>query len=311
MTLFCSTVIATIGRASLARAVESVLAQSCPAEFEVIVVNDSGQPLPPASWQTDPRVRIMATPRVERCLARNAGAAAARGAYLHILDDDDWLLPGAIEAFYTATRAGGAAWYVGESQLLNRAEQPTIQHRPRLAGNIFVEVMAGEWVPLQASVIETRVFLAIGGFNPEAIYAEDNDLARRLALSEQVQGVPALIACLALGEANSTTAAHLARGHSWASREKVLGDRRCFGRLRSGTPGAYWHGRIVRCYLTSAWWNMRHGLALTGLRRIAAGLAALVLAVPHLWAPRFWQAITRTYDNPTFARGLAESVPAG
>jgi hypothetical protein len=166
-------------------------------------------------------------------------------------------------------------------------------------------------VPLQASVIETRVFLAMGGFNPEAIYAEDNDLARRLALREQVQGVPALIACLALGEANSTTATHLARGHSWASREKVLEDRRCFARLRAGTDGAYWRGRIVRCYLTSAWWNMRRGLALTGLRRIAAGLAALALAVPHLWAPRFWQAITRTYDNPTFARGLAESVTAG
>lgn len=310
MTIFCSTIIATIGRSTLARAVDSVLAQALPAEFEIIVVNDSGQALPVAAWQTDPRVRLIATHRQERCLARNAGAAIARGRYLHILDDDDWLLPGALAALYAAAQAAPAAWHLGGSQLLNRAEQPTIQHRPALAGNVFVEAMAGEWIPLQASLIDAGAFWKVGGFLPDAVYVEDNDLARRFTLIGEIQSVPALIACLALGPANSTTNARLSRENSWSSRENLLADPRCFARLRAGTGGAYGRGRIVRCYATSAWWNVRHGQLIDALRRAASALAALAQAFPYLRTPRFWQAVLRAYDNPTFARGLAERVPA-
>jgi len=45
--MFCSTIIPTIGRATLARAVQSVLEQDfTAADYEVIIVNDSGKPLP-------------------------------------------------------------------------------------------------------------------------------------------------------------------------------------------------------------------------------------------------------------------------
>ena len=57
--MFCATIIPTIGREKLTRAVESVLSQDLPAEFEVIVVNDSGRPLAEADWQRDERVRVI------------------------------------------------------------------------------------------------------------------------------------------------------------------------------------------------------------------------------------------------------------
>ena len=99
--MFSSTIIPTISRPTLSRAVCSVLSQDfTSADFEVIVVNDSGQPLPDAAWQYSERVRIIETNRRERCVARNTGAAIARGNYLHFLDDDDWLLPDALEAFW-------------------------------------------------------------------------------------------------------------------------------------------------------------------------------------------------------------------
>ena len=45
--MFSSTVIPTVNRPTLSRAVRSVLQQNFTADdFEVIVVNDSGQPLP-------------------------------------------------------------------------------------------------------------------------------------------------------------------------------------------------------------------------------------------------------------------------
>ena len=99
--MFCSTVIPTIGRSTLSRAVCSVLQQSFTAdEFEVIVVNDSGSPLPDADWQHSDHVRVLHTNRRERSVARNTGAAIAEGRYLHFLDDDDWLLPGALKTFW-------------------------------------------------------------------------------------------------------------------------------------------------------------------------------------------------------------------
>lgn len=307
MAVFCSTVIATIGRPSLAVAVESVLAQTCPEDFEVIVVNDSGQPLPPAAWQASPRVRVIETQRRERCVARNAGAALARGAFLNIIDDDDWLLPGALEAWYAATRARPATWYIGASQLVNRAGQLTIQHRPTFEGNVLAQAMAGEWLPLQASVIDMQTFFAAGGFDPHALYADDNDLCRRLALTGTVVCLPALVAGVALGQTNSTSDPVLRRQRGWATREHVLDDRRCFARMRSSATEGYWQGRVVRCYLTSAWWNARRGQGLRALSRVGGAGAALLLAAPHWLAPRFWRAVARAYDNPTFARGLSES----
>ena len=65
MTMFVSTIIPTVARDTLARAVVSVLDQDLAGEdFEVIVVNDSGAPLPSAPWQSSSRVRIVDTRRV-------------------------------------------------------------------------------------------------------------------------------------------------------------------------------------------------------------------------------------------------------
>ncbi len=66
--MFLSSVIATIGRPTLARSVESILSQEiAPPDFEVIVVNDSGRSLNPADWQRSDQVTILHTPRRERC----------------------------------------------------------------------------------------------------------------------------------------------------------------------------------------------------------------------------------------------------
>lgn len=121
--MFCSTIIPTIGRPTLSKAVYSVLEQSFAADnFEVIVVNDTGRPLPEAGWQTSNKVQVITTNQRERSVARNTGAAIARGKYLHFLDDDDWLLPGALEHFWALSRqAGDAVWLYGGTQIVDTA----------------------------------------------------------------------------------------------------------------------------------------------------------------------------------------------
>src|SRR5688500_14656882 len=103
--MFASTIIPTIGRSKLSRAVTSVLNQSfTDDDFEIIVVNDSGHPLPQASWQQSARVRVLNTQRRERSVARNTGAAVAHGKYLHFLDDDDWLCSDAVQKWWELAR---------------------------------------------------------------------------------------------------------------------------------------------------------------------------------------------------------------
>ena len=76
--------------ATLARAIESVSAQSWPAH-EIIVVDDgSTDATAEVARQFGETVRLIQQPNSGVSVARNAGAAAATGDWLAFLDADDW-----------------------------------------------------------------------------------------------------------------------------------------------------------------------------------------------------------------------------
>ncbi|MBI4621986.1 MAG: glycosyltransferase family 2 protein [Verrucomicrobia bacterium] len=89
--------------ALLPRAVASVLAQTEP-DFELLVI-DNNRGDPPlagqsvaAGWRRDPRVQIIRPDAMRNAaVARNAGLAAARGAWVSYLDDDDTYRPDKLE----------------------------------------------------------------------------------------------------------------------------------------------------------------------------------------------------------------------
>jgi glycosyltransferase involved in cell wall biosynthesis len=306
--MFCSTVIPTIGRPTLSRAVRSILDQSFTVEeFEVIVANDSGLPLPEANWQRSDRVRLIHTNQRERCIARNAAAAIAKGKYLHFLDDDDWLLPGALAAFWELDQSSDAAWLLGGSQLVDRQDQPLIQLHHDLAGNCLAQVMAGEWIPLQASLIDAKTFFDVGGFHPLIPGTEDIDLARRIALRAEVVGTPAIVAAITMGtEGSATDYPRAAQFRRWA-REAVLNEPTAFQRMYHSANSSYWQGRIIRTYLTSAAWNLAHRRVFTALSRTAYSLAGLALAGRHILSGNFWRDLAQNYESETFLRGFREA----
>jgi len=301
MGMFCSTVIPTVGRPTLARAVESVLHQTIQADdFEIIVVNDSGQPLPSEGWQQAERVRVIDTNRRERSVARNSGAAIARGRYLHFLDDDDWLFPDALHNLWTLAGASDAAWLYGSSQLVDRDERPIIQLQHGLEGNCFVQVMAGEWIPLQSSLIEAGAFFRLGGFNPLIAGPEDIDLLRRIALQGDIAETQQLVAYIVMGETGSTTDYDRHPQISRWARESILDSPGVFTRMRTSANSSYWWGRISRAYLTSVIWNLRHKRVLSAASRMVYALAGLALAGSHLLSSSFWRAVAKPYASSTF-----------
>ena len=305
--MFCTVVIPTIARDSLIRAVDSVLNQITGASFELIVVNDSGRTLPPAAWQQDPRVQVIATQGRERCVARNTGAALARGRYLIFLDDDDWLLPGALQVFYDLARAQPAAWLYGASQLTDAAGVCLYQFDHQINGNGLTPVMAGEWVPLQSSVISADVFFAEGAFDLSMPAGQDKDILARVALKHDMSGTATPVTAILRGEWASSTDYDRGAADILRSREPILDQSGSFARLRASAPTSYWQGRLLKIFLISVVWNLRRWHVLKTIGRLFQSLASVILAGPHLLSADYWQALL----HPHLTLGFSPAPEGG
>jgi glycosyltransferase involved in cell wall biosynthesis len=303
--IFCSAIIPTVGRSTLARAVESVLNQELShADFEVIVINDSGKPLPEANWQKSDRVQVIDTYRHERSVARNTGAATSRGKYLHFLDDDDWILPGAYEHFWELSQSSSAKWLYGLTQLVDRQNNPIIQLRHELKGNCFLQVMSGEWIPLQSSIIERTTFMRIGGFNPLLSGPEDIDLLRRILLEEEIDRTPHIVSCVGMGEEGSTTNYIRHPVASRLARESILDAQNTYSRMHTSVQDHTWRGRMLRIYLTSILWNLQHARFFKAFSRAIFSFATFLSAGPALFSTSFWKSLLKPYASVTFEQGF-------
>jgi hypothetical protein len=287
--MFSSTIIPTINRATLSRAVQSILDQNFTADdFEVIVVNDSGTPLPDMPWMHSTQVRVIDTNRRERSVARNTGAAIARGEYLHFLDDDDILLPGAMKAFWDLSCTENAAdWLNGAWRVVDNDGNVINEFYPNLTGNIFALLVSGEGLPLQASLIKATSFFSAGTYDPAPVNTgvEYLDIGRRLALSGTIAYTSALVAQVRIGEVGSSTNWNaIAEGDRWG-REKALQTPNSLSRLRTSAVTGWLRGRVTRALFASMVWNIKQRNLLVAISRLMAGfsLAGWRVVLPEFW----------------------------
>jgi glycosyltransferase involved in cell wall biosynthesis len=306
--MFYSTVIPTIGRPTLSQAVCSVLDQEFTREdFELIVANDSGKPLPQADWLGSNRVQIIDTHQRERRVARNAGAAIAKGTYLHFLDDDDWLLPGAFQYFWELSQHKKAALYYGGYRFVDSQGHTLEECYPNENGNCFIRFMSGEWQPLQASLFDARIFHSIGGFTSLELLRggdEDVDLTRRISLQNDIAGVKELVAAIRIGRKESTTNYINLEEQSRQSRDMILNKPGAFSRLRESAQdrlnaSSYWHGRITWIYLSSVAWNIKQKNIFTALSRLLYFCFGFILSFKFWFSSKFWRGAT----SPHHANG--------
>ena len=121
-----------------------------------------------------------------------------------------------------------------------------------------MQVMAGEWIPLQASLIYAKAFFDAGGFNPHIPGTEDIDLLRWITLHGDLAETEAVVAAIEMGtEGSSTNYERAAQLRRWA-REAILNESTVFARMLASATSSVWHGRVVRAYLTSVQWNLEH-----------------------------------------------------
>lgn len=315
MAVFSSTIIPTINRSTLSRAVHSVLDQDFDNEdFEVIVVNDSGSPLPIMDWMQSQRVFVIDTNRHERSVARNTGAAVARGRYLHFLDDDDLLLPGALHAFWALDQhKESAIWLNGSYQSVDNDGNVIENIHPENNGNNFALLVSGEGIPLQASLLDSRYFFKAGCFDPRITGVEDRDLGRRLMMLGSICHTHTFVAQIRIGIVGSTTNWSIIAEGDRSSRENALNLKGSFSRLWNSAQTcrwhgrvkrSYWHGRVCRSYLASMGWNLKQGNLLLALSR---GLAGLAFMNWRIVSPDFWRGMRQIDLSASF--GESKDVP--
>lgn len=293
---FCSIVIPTIGRSTLGRAVQSVLAQDfAHEEIQVVVVNDSGSALQPQEWQMSPCVQVITTQRRRQVTARNAGAAIAKGQYLLFLDDDDWLLPGALSYFWSQAKVHPEAGCLfGSFELVDDDGCVLSRHDLCANGNVAVQLITGRWIQLASVMVRRDVFFAAGGLSPLFRISEELDLFGRIAVCEDFAGT-------------DTVVAHIHRGTSWQTsvdysdvyeynrlaRDRALSMPCALQRLRqSAGASCYWHGRVVRVYGVAALWNLRRRKSITtALSRGLFGFWSFSAAWRCMFSEDFWLAL--------------------
>jgi len=190
-----SVILPTHNRAAmLQRAVAGVLKQTCKA-FELIVVDDASTE--PYAAQVaelgDPRIRVIRNAtNLGAAGSRNVGIAAARGAYLAFLDDDDEWLSTFLTATHDVLKDTGPDVGMSWSGVIYVDYPPDPGKAPRVRVVEFATQFADkaalvrEMVPIAMSygvTIKRACLAAVGGFDGTLRTTEDSDMFLRILIA--------------------------------------------------------------------------------------------------------------------------------
>jgi hypothetical protein len=200
--------------AHLCAALTSVTEQIGGADFQIEVVDDASADFDAQRFLAEAGLRGVGAHRNPQRLGLagnwNACIERARGRWVHILHQDDFVLPG----FYAAMRSGierssgiGAAfcdtYFVDHNE--RRRTRSTI--RARRAGiledwqqHVFVQLA----IQSAAIVVRREAYEAIGGFDDDFDYVLDWDLWKRLAVRYPLWYEPRPLACYRMHRTSQT-----------------------------------------------------------------------------------------------------------
>jgi glycosyltransferase involved in cell wall biosynthesis len=197
-----SVIVPTLGRPALTLALRGALRQRG-VDVEVIVIDDGsgGRARVVVEQIGDPRVRLLGHDgRRGPGAARNTGVAAARGAWVAFLDDDDLWAPDKLARQLDAARNAGRDWvYAGAVEV--DAQHRVLHLEPPIApAELIRQLPRRNVVPAGASNVMVRAaaLSATGAFDPSLRNTEDWDLFIRLARRGPPAGVRAPLVAVRL-----------------------------------------------------------------------------------------------------------------
>ena len=179
-----SVIVPTRNRAHLLRdALQSVERQSY-RHWEVVVVNDGGEPIAPMGGRM--QVLDLKTNRGPAA-ARNAAIATAKGEVLAFLDDDDCYKPDHLAQLIAALRSGAAGFAYTTAELVQ--ETLVDGRRRETAREVFMGglrfspllLLVRNFIPINTWGVRREAFAKAGGFHEALHYLEDWDFLLRFS----------------------------------------------------------------------------------------------------------------------------------
>jgi cellulose synthase/poly-beta-1,6-N-acetylglucosamine synthase-like glycosyltransferase len=172
---------------ALRRCLEALAAQRYPREsFEVIVVNDGRDDAAAtvvAEFCDRLRLSLLSQERAGPAVARNHGAASARGVSIAFIDDDCLATPDWLAAFASAFRANPRGALLGGA-----IANPLTDNVYAEVAELVLKVLLERYHPERGGVFFFRTanlavrrdeFRASGGFDPSFATAEDREFCDR------------------------------------------------------------------------------------------------------------------------------------
>ena len=268
-------------RRLLGQALQSAMRQRG-VEVEVVVVDDGSTDgtADVVAAVRDERVRLL---RHERPLgmaaARNGGAAAARGAWVAFLDDDDLWAPDKLTRQLQAAADAAAGWAYAGAVEIDTAGRLLGGHPPPSPEDLLGGLRRRNLMPAGSSNVAVRagMLAAAGGFDPALRHMSDWDLWLRLTRLGRPACAPAPL-----------IAYRLHQGQTTLDTAGMLADARTLEARHGANRTA-----VVRW---AAWSHLRAGRRRAALRAYAdAFLAGDVTSVARA-------AVALLHPRPTAAR---------
>ena len=199
-------------------AIGSMFAQVGP-QWECTIVDDASRD-GTEGWLSelrDPRISVIRSDRhIERSAARNLGLAQARARYVLFLDDDDQLLPGALDRLLSAAQGRATVGAIGATMLFDGSGNHRRIAHPHLTlrRSIWKEVVMGWSFNCGSTILRTDLVRSVGGFREGMNVSEDNLLWMQLAEHGRFAIVP------------SSTLARRVHARAWMPSDPEETDRR-------------------------------------------------------------------------------------
>jgi glycosyltransferase involved in cell wall biosynthesis len=246
-----SVIIPTYDRPTLLpRAVES--ARAAGANVEIVVVDDGSKD---DTRRVCEQMRDVVYVRNEICLrvggARRTGIDASSGEFLSFLDDDDVRLPGSLDVQVRALQAdpsAGLAYGHVHRGSANLSLTGRTLPRECLSGDVFWELLRGNFIPSISAVFRRSAFTAVGGLRAEFAPSDDWDLWVRIAEQYTVTCVHEPVAIWREATFTSGQGSSRALGGVFEASMKALGDFASLRRVREDDA----RFRIARSVLVEA-----------------------------------------------------------
>ncbi len=167
----------------LRRAVESVLAQSRPAD-QIIVVDDGSTDasLDQLSRHYPTQLTILTQSNAGVSAARNAGIRNATGDWIALLDSDDEWLPGKLEAQEKtiAAHPTSVLCHTEEIWIRNGVRVNAMKKHTKQGGDIFLNCLPLCVISPSSVLLRRSIFDSIGDFDESLPACEDYDLWLRI-----------------------------------------------------------------------------------------------------------------------------------